>query len=318
MKTSKPTWSDLIHAHGIDDMQKGAAYDMASAQERACLKNAIAFHALPPVANMACAAHTEYTRKDIQRGYWQKIMRAPVPWVLVVCSCAYVSAARFIAACMPAFMAQVPRMAFVSVDGSVCQSILVAMELMGLEESVALPCMEGTKNLEPVPNITLAQQCIYAMTMLEGSSSEGQNVAAKGRVLFLHKGETYMDALKNFCQHQHIPYFEDITCPRIAAHLEPDALQLLHFAQPDAHYLESTENTVDTMENAVLDAFYGEDTKCVSSMIPSLPVQDVPVAMQYWAPGMEGCFVHAQLQTNFFQNTLTMAGPILSVSLAEE
>ncbi len=276
-------WDDFLESYGIDDALKAEAYEAHTPEERACLKNAIAYHAalgldVDQGETMCSHAH---------KGYWQRVQTKPVPWVLVLCSQKYVSAARFIAACMPAFMAHVPHVAMLSLEAEPCSQILLAMELLGLEESLVLP--PATKN-------TATDRAELFQKMLRSLFMTAPEYA--GRVIFLHKGEEEITSLVNVCKNMHIPYWQEEVAPHIQmlSSMQEEQSAFLRFAQPDATY--------------VFDGFSAQAAYGFAAKMPEHTLSPMSFCGQQWGQGMEGCFLHASLPKDFFQHTVLMAGPV--------
>ncbi len=276
-------WDDFLESYGIDDALKAQAYEAHAPEERACLKNAIAYHA----ALGADVDQGETMCSHAHKGYWQRVQTKPVPWTLVVCSQQYVSAARLIAACMPAFMAHVPRVALLHLGEEPCSQLLLAMELLGLEESLAFPLIakESEENTRQ-----------FFQKMLRCLSMTAPEYA--GRVIFLHKSEEEMTSLMALCKDMHIPYWQEDTAPHIQvlASVREEQKALLRFAQPDA---------IAGLDGFSVQAAYG-----FAANMPEHRLSPKSFCGQQWGQGMEGCFLHTSLPKDFFQHTVLMAGPV--------
>ncbi len=264
---SNHMWPQLLAKYDIADTLRATAYENAHARERACLKNAMAFHAL-----QGEGPHCEHIQRNFaNRGYWLNVKTQPVPWVLCICSAGYASPARLIAALMPAIMAGVPDIYVLYLDENPSPALLLALELMGLEQAVAVPKADSPLDLAREFLINLAPQC--------------------GRVLLLSDISSEMSSLYKQADELRIPWWQDSIPPRIVTHNLLEAEQaLLNFAQPDAILSEHMDVSVD--------AIYGDKLDAVADIF-------IP---QVWAKGMEGCFIHRHLSVEFFQNSALMAG----------
>ncbi len=220
---SSAVWSKLLAKYDIDDALRAHAYEASSATKRACLKNAIAFHALEDEG----PSHTHIQREYAAKGYLLNKQISPAPWVLCICAPDYNSPARFIAALMPALMAQVPQI-YVLHMGKPAPSLLVALELLGIEQALAI----AEKSLNEVQEL------------LTDLSTE------QGRVLLFSDGKLDMASVHNHANSLHIPLWEDAGPPHIYAHPNADQ-DLLNFADPHAVFCE--------LSSPHLDAVYGYD-----------------------------------------------------------
>ncbi len=213
---AETSWLQFLENHCISDILRAEAYESSSAQERQCLKTAIAYHALLGEKAPKVSTVTEYSAQ----GFRQEQSRFSAPWLLAVASPEFTSPARLIAALMPALLAHVP--VFFITLGKPASALLLALELMGIENIYSL---ESTTQLVEVMQKNTAQ------TM------------HKGRCVFLHHNFALCSAssvrsLFPVVEALHIPYFEDKNQPIIFADEHFSGRDLLCFTQPDAHLLE--------------------------------------------------------------------------------
>ncbi len=268
-----PAWSQLITTYEVADRDKAYAYESASDQERSCLKNGIAYHALSG-EGLSCE---HIIREHAAKGYRQQVQIKPAPWLVCLCASGYTSPARLIAALMPAIIAHVPQI-FIIHLGKPAPAILVALELLGIENSIAL-----VEN--PLP---MAQDFLSHV------------INERGRVIILPDEGTDFTPLRKYLNGVNIPFWEDAKPPRIYAKSTANK-ELLNFTLPDAIFC----NDLNLQVNAV----YGLPDNLTDDLVES------PFITQAWATDMEGCFVHDNLQRKFFQNSLLMAGCMPQESL---
>ncbi len=273
-------WPESLETCRIADHVCATAYETASAEQRACLKNAIAFHA----RHGQCSTRIESFVEDASKGYWQRSVCTPVPWTLIFCSATYASSARFVAALMPALLAQVPLVGVVSVGGTPSTALLLAMELMGVEDNFVLPHAQSDK----------IHSLCHHMTHF-----------GQGRILLLHEGSlaTLRPTIRTLC----IPFWEEYTPPHIRiGHLADNIL--LSWAQADALYVQETEQkrTQDVKQYDTENTFF--PTSYMPSAAFGLDALESSTAQYIWECGMEGCWQHTTLTTHFFQHCQKTAG----------
>ncbi len=254
-------WSNFLATYNIADHLKAEAYEASTAQERACLKNAIAYHALEGEGPSCEHAKLCYATK----GYKQSIQKKPAPWALYICDEHYSSPARFIAALMPAINAQVEQIYIIFTCENVAQSLLTCLELLGIEECLAIPKQDATK---------------VALELLQDLASE------RGRVLILSSNGQELTELHQSLHTSHIPMWQDLSPPHIHATAQAD-MTLLQFAEPDAINHHELKPSVQ--------AIYG--------YTEGMGLELSPFITQAWAKGMEACFLHENLSKEFFKNT---------------
>ncbi len=258
---------DEYASHVIDDALRAKAFDQASAIQRACLKNAIAFHSLMGEGPSQIKLEQEFKPK----GYALIKQLKPAPWLMCFCAESYISPARFIAALMPACMAQVPNILVIHVTTKPAMSLLLALELMGIEQAFALH-----KN-----NLVLLQDMF--MSAIDCNET--------GRLLFLGQDANFAP-MQQKAKDFKIPMWTEGEPPHIYCNIVKENENLLRWAQGDAQFCKQLEPNVQ--------AVYGNFNDN-ATYIP----------MQQWADGMEACYVHEQLGQDFFKNTFLRARTLI-------
>lgn len=121
-----PDWLESYH---ISDEQGAAAYEQTSPDCRAALKTgiAIAFSQFKGATGI-----TAESRELTELGLRAQTRERPAEWSLVIFDSSCRAAARLCAAALLPIIANVPRIAAISVDGSPSPPAFVALELCGL------------------------------------------------------------------------------------------------------------------------------------------------------------------------------------------
>ncbi len=266
-------WPEVLEEHRLGDDVHDHAFDSSTKTQRACLKNAIAFHDLLEKIPECEAVQCTYASK----GYRHSVRRTTVPWVMVFCDATFSAPARLVAAIMQAHVAQVRHIAIVGM-GKLMPPILVASGLMGIMDVFVVP-----------QHITGVETLTSAMEVLRSKE--------QGRALFLHfrKEKNMMEQVRTHIHTLQIPIWKEECVPTIHAHrnLTSEQRAALQWAQSDAPLV-------------------GEiDAKAIYGGEPSLGAIAHLHASQVWAQGMEGCYIHDDLDRRFFQNTRMAAGTLV-------
>ncbi len=262
-------WIHLLEAHRIDDAARAQAYEAASAGQRQCLKTAIAYHALGGENIPEQHLKQNFTAQ----GFWQESHTKPADFALMLCAENFTAPARLIAATMPALLAHVP--VYLIAIGTPSPSLLLTLELLGLEESFAI-------STEKAP--TVFESLFQALFEVE---NRGQ-----GRVVLLANSKDDTQSLI-FVQAKALgcPTFEDAQKHEITldADLAKASKDLLAFAHAGASLSEKISPDSHT--------FYTQ--KSVENAAPYTNV---------WGLGMEACWRYADLEKSFFMHTTYQAG----------
>ncbi len=262
--------ADLLSPFAIDDALRAKAYENSSPVQRASIKNAIAFHSLNGEGASKRSIENSYQAK----GYMVSKQINPVPFTLCICADNYASSARLVAALMPACMAQVPKIFVVHATTKPNSSLLLALELLGVED---------------VYGISYSN-----FSILEAALSSCKSKAYAGRILFLGQDASF-DSLQSQAKTLQIPIWSEPSPPRIYAQVDKAQEDLLRWAQGDAVFVKKSEPCVE--------AFYGE--------LNSDMKQESCTFSQHWGHNMQACYVHRQLNRDFFQNTFLRAKTLM-------
>ncbi len=270
------SWATVLEPYAIDDDTRAEAYEQASSQERQMLKTAIAYHALAgenPSVHSCVLEHKN-------QGFWQRKHSAPAPTLFLLCGAEFESPARLVAAAMPALLAGVTQTLFLQV-GQPKPALLMALELLGIEEAYALP------SIDP------------AMQLLRHLGG-GDFCPHNQRMVLLHPAQS-LESLRPMIEDIHMPYYEEARPPRIfmAPTLGEDMVKHIHFAQPDAII---APNPFDFAH-----AYYGIDRPS-QNVLAQAVCQGTALYDQHLTPGMEGCWHMQGLHKDFFLNHCIMAG----------
>ncbi len=283
-----PAWLTHLEPHRIDDALRADAYENTPSAQRQCLKTAIAYHA----ASQGESASTQSTFTEHRaKGFWHSVYASPAPTLFVICDTNYTSPARLVAACMPALLAQIPHVVFISLQENaeaVAPALLVALELLGIEDAFCLQ------------NISQCKEVFKSIPQ-----------AHQQRILLL--GSTLQE-LRVTAQAYRIPFFEDTVEPHIfiSPKTAPSVQDMVFFAHPDAHVV------IDNAPYA--QAGYGTE-ELISPMhaksfahapSPSALFSEYPLCEQRWASGMEACWQIQGLSKDFFINRYFTAGTTFS------
>ena len=229
-------WLELLEPYYIDDDLRALAYEEAKASERQALKTATAYHALQ--AEDIYSQDCKYQFKN--KGFWQNIHKIPCSKVFIICHENYTSPARLIASASLAIFAQVPEIIFINISASnsVHHNILLALELLGLEDAFTVPDISIIENILNLPNME------------------------QNRIIILG------DELVHLCdklQLLNIRYFKDTTSPTLLVPNDIDMLtrDLITFAHPDA----IITNNIHIFNHATYINEYNYDDKLATSQI---------------------------------------------------
>ncbi len=257
-------YEQLLAKYIIADDVRAKAYEGSSSAQRACLKNAIALHSIAGESPNFEQVKRSYTAK----GYALDIQKQCVPWVLCICASGYAAPARLIAALMPALLAQVPKIFVGHLGDDTHTSILLALELLGLDDAFALPSEQSS--YEIIENFVIS---LY-------------NQMGQGRILLL--GADNITPVQDKIKQLQVPIWIELPPPHIYKNLTEQQGELLHWAQSDAIFCQHLHDC---------NASYGIISEEHNSNKTA----------QMWAQNMEACFIHPQLGGDFFQNTSFMA-----------
>lgn len=274
MSTQNPQWPTWLDGMALEDGLRTKAYDVTTPQQRACLKNALAFaHAFWG----ECAHTHRHETNNIQRGFCYARAETPVPWVMYVCGQHYAAPARLAAALMPALLAGVPCIgAFhhTSMPTSRPRTcISVALELVGVEDIFCC-------------NLDSIEKALTHMLDIHGL----------GRVILLHTGD--LQPLGTMLSCQGVPYWEETMPPQLYMHedhtsaFDADLLRFAHDCTPEVYKAE-------TPFSYRPHALYAPQAPC--GYVPAL----------IFAPGMEGCWLHMDIPPMYFRQQYMCAAPII-------
>ncbi len=269
-------WTDILKAYSIEDHIRAEAYEHAGSQERQMLKTAMAYHALDGESPSVQSSVLEHHKQ----GFWQRKHSAPAPTLFILCGEEYTSPARLVGASMPALLAGVAQIVFMQI-GATPPALLVALELLGIEEAYTLP------------DIHTAMQLFRHL-------GNGEYCTHNQRLLLLHPGQS-LHALRPIIEDVHMPYYEEARPPRIfmAPTLDESMKKRIAFAQPDALI---TPNPFDFAH-----AYYGIDRPS-QNILAQAVCQGTALYDQHLGPHMEGCWHMLGLQKDFFLNHCMMCG----------
>ncbi len=269
-------WTTLLAPYTIEDTIRAQAYEHAGNQERQMLKTAIAYHALDGESPSVQSSVLEYKNK----GFWQRKHSAPAPTLFILCGAEYSSPARLIAATMPALLAGVSRTVFIQI-GTPCPALLLALELLGIEEAYALPDL------------------IFALEFLR-QLDKSELPCHNQRLLLLHPAQSLL-SLRPMLEDLHMPFYEEARPPRIfmAPTVGESMAQNIGYAQPDA---VQTANPFDFAH-----AYYGVDRPS-QNVLAQAVCQGTARYDQHLTQGMEACWHMWGLSKDFFLNHCIMAG----------
>ncbi len=273
------SWLEMLEPYAIDDAQRGAAYEDATAEQRQLLKTAIAYHALQGESPHAASQFCEYKSK----GFWHRCHSAPAPTLVILCGEEYNSPARLVAAAMPALLASVPQILFMQI-GATPPALLVALELLGMEEAYALPSLDTAREL---------------LSYLQNAPVHAHNQ----RLLLLHPQKS-LSPLLPLVQDLHIPHMEEAKAPHIfmPPTLSTAMKDKVHYAHPDA--------VIVTSPFDFAHAYYGTEKPSLNLLSQAI-CQGTTLYDQHFTEGLEACWHTPHLDKNFFLNHYTMAGTTL-------
>lgn len=136
----------------IDDALSAQAYDATPPALRALLKTAIAFQYHLYAEAPASETRTVHCPAA---GFRHTVHEKPAAWTVAVIEPHFDSPARLLAALMPAVLAGVDRIFVVSFGSPIAPSLLVALELAGLEDVFVLPsCIRQQNTVDPLRMLT--------------------------------------------------------------------------------------------------------------------------------------------------------------------
>ena len=253
-----PLWTEDLR---LDDALADNAYETTPPSWRAAIKTGLA------LAHLHFGQHTgkRWSATDeTQAGFWARDCEMPAPWVIIAFTPAYDAAARLAAACIPAILAGVPLIAAVCVDGTPQKSVLVSLELTGIEDIFLL----DQKAL-----------CTLLQEMLPHT----------GRLVALHTGE--LRPVLQVAQHIGLRCFEENHPPALSLPqpecFDPELLAFAHGKtalttshnnqQPEAVYLPNPAEACEATPFQTHEAF--------------LTIM----------PGCEGFWLHHSLTPQFFR-----------------
>ncbi len=273
------SWLHFLQAHSIPDELRAQAYEDSTAQERQLLKTAIAYHSLAGQSPSIESTVTAYNNQ----GFWQRKHSAPTPLAFILCGEEFHSPARLVAAAMPALLAGVAQSIFLQV-GPPQPQILLALELLGLEEAYALPCADS------------ALEFLRLLGSCDDLNLHTQNT----RLLLLHP-QLSLAALSPAAKNLRIPCYEETQAPRIflAPTLSDSTREYIAFAHPDAEHASGPF--------AQAQAYYGVDRPSQNVLAQAVS-QGSALYQQHFTRGMEGCWHMTGLDKSFFLNHCVMAG----------
>ncbi len=268
MELSAPAWLAQLEPHRIEDALRGNAYEEATAKQRQCLKTAIAYHALQGEGAQEQRCFSNFAA----RGFWQEVHTKPADFALVLCAENFCAPARMIAAIMPALLNHVP-VYFISI-GQPHASLLLTLELLGLEEAFAVPTKAADSIFESL------FQSLFEV-------GETQNP----RLILLENSPD--DTLKLvFVQAKALgwPTFEDAQKYQLSLDpsLDQEARESITFAHGPARYVDQYTHEAH--------AFFIKNSQGSTQNCP-----------QIWGQGLEGCWQYPNHGKDFFlQKTLTV------------
>lgn len=174
-----PDWLENYH---IADEAGATAYDQTTPDCRAALKTGIAI-AFSQFRGPAGA--TAESRELTEAGLRTQIRERPADWSLVIFDSSYNAAARLCGAALLPIIANVPRIAAISVNGLPTPPVLVALELCGLCDIFSLDSQKTAELIAHTARSGLAGGII----MLHNGTLAG--LAAQARRLGISLHEEY-------------------------------------------------------------------------------------------------------------------------------
>lgn len=270
-------WPEDLDARRIPDQASAEAYDVTPPPLRGCIKNTLA---LTHAVYGERPDSLEHRIVDSARGFARATRAEPVPWAVVAFTPAYAAGPRLAAALMPALLAHVPLLGAVCVGGRPSVAARVVLELAGVEDAFCLDQASLSRLLRDMRR------------------------GGVGRLALLHGGE--LASLRETAAELRLPVWEEARPPRlqIAAGSGHERAHIA-WGHPDAPLTEiSMQDLVarpdtPTSDTSEADAIFCDPEQEIASL------RRAPLVL---LPGMEGCWLHADLSPLFFTRTATALG----------
>lgn len=254
-------WPHSLVQCRLDDHALDQAYTATHAQQRACIKQTLAFtHAFWG----QCPDTTTLHREDRAQGFCIRVQDSPRPWTIAIVSPAYAAPTRLASALMCAILAKVPHIALLCLGGMPSVPVRVALELTGVED-IFCPCFTKTEETTAL---------IHTIRALPHT----------GAVLLFHTGA--FTPLRESLRTEGIVVWEENTPPTL--HIEADAphnKDILGWCHPDAPLQTATTDTIPHMPP---DALYTTHESSGTAPLCLLPQT-------------EGVWLHADLSPHTFR-----------------
>lgn len=270
-------WPEDLDAHRLPDQALAEAYDATLPPLRGCIKNTLA---LTHAVYGECPDSLERRIIDSARGFARATHAEPVPWAVVAFTPAYAAGPRLAAALMPALLAHVPLLGAVCVGGRPSVAARVVLELAGVEDAFCLDQASFGRLLRDM------RRC------------------GVGRLALLHGGE--LASLRETAAELRLPVWEESRPPRLRI-ATGSGHERAHIAwgHPDAPLTEISSRELVAQPDAFLPDIHEADAIFCDPEQETPSLRRAPLVL---LPGMEGCWLHADLSPVFFTRTATALG----------
>lgn len=272
----------------INDTDIAHAYDSLPSLKRAHMKNGIAFNHF--LHKERITQHQSIV-KDSSKGYMFSLKTEPVAWTVLFFTHTYLSAPRIIATLMPALLAKVPLVFAISLNGLPTNNALTALELMGIEDIFCMNNHSSSNQPDEALKIIQKDEALKVIKYL-------QEFKQNGRVLFMHNGE--LTTMVQSALEHNLIFWQENRPPKIAIQeCSMDTKVYLSWAHSDAFCSDFNPNAQNNAKN--VDALF-----CTQDFYKNNQNGLSEIELIIFE-GMEGCWSHANLKPEFFQQrALTM------------
>ncbi len=306
MSTNQDIWN-LLEEYQIGDTFLAEKYEEISPENRSRIKTAIAFHFSLHKAQNEEELYYSHTNSGLFYGIHQKA----APFLVCVLEEGFASPAQLLATLCPAVIAGVENI-FIFLAQNTADSILGSLELCGIENIYLLH--ENTSKIQEKENI---QIIINSLELLAGN-----NKNEVGRLVLFSKCEHINDSF--------ISLEETSTKLSIKAHIEKHSPSVYaeqeNYSYINFAYTSPTLMPFDTLSSDSMgeELIHNNHTKlyadnnakafithrhkaAINFSVSQTPIADISFVphksgIQNYEEGMELCYLHASIDTNFFLN----------------
>ncbi len=208
-----------LEKYRLDDGLRALAYEEADICHKACIKSAIALHF------SLLEKFVPIKKKEERSAFFIESEKKSARTSIYIIDEDYTSPALFIAALMPALMAQSsPYIVFLSIPS---KELLLCLELLGLEEVFYMPNIDQVlENFDLLGNDSLSMLCIYL-------------------------GNKYKAEIEAYSKKQDIHFYSSFEEPRVFADRNKE---IFTFAYPNSQILDindeiNEKNRIDIVFN---------------------------------------------------------------------